>query len=144
MLGKTGFAKRINAAVDAVLDGGEERLTALYVQGPRRPPSASSAAANAAAATAAFVSGASNAAGMMSSAWLLALTDRRFLVLAMDGVTARSATVAAAFAADAVRCAVPKKGLLEMSYPDGSRIAYSVLPAWRKEAGVLAELMSVG
>ena len=143
MLGKNGFAKRVNAAVDAVLQGGEQRLAAVYVQGPRRPPTSSVARANAAAATAAFVSGASNAAGMMSSSWLLAVTDSRFLVLAMDGMTAKSATLAAAFPAETVRCTLSKKDSLEVSYPDGDSISYNVPLAWRREGADLAELMAL-
>jgi hypothetical protein len=142
MFGKTGFLKRVNSAVDAVLEQGEERVMAVYVQGPRRPPSSSVAVANAAGAAAAIVSGASNAAGMMSSAWLLALTDRRFLVLAMDGMTAKSATLAAAFPADAVRCVTAQKGSFELAFPEGDSVRYSVLPAWRREGSALVELLS--
>ncbi len=142
MFGKAGFVKRVNFAVDAVLEPGEERLMAVYVQGPRRPPSSSVAVANAAGAAAALVSGASNAAGMMASAWLLAVTDRRFLVLAMDGMTAKSATLAGSFPSEAVRCTAAEKGGFDLSYPDGEVVSYRVLPAWRKEGSALAELLA--
>lgn len=141
MFGKGGFVKRVNAAVDAALDPGEQRLAAIYVQGPRRAPSSAAIATSGVAAAASLVSIGANASSQMASAWLLAITDQRFLVLAMDGLTARSATLAADFPAEAITVASASKSAFELAFPDGGRIEYRVLPAWRREAAQLLELL---
>jgi hypothetical protein len=144
MFGKGGFVKRVNAAVDAVLHPGEERLMAIYAQGPRRPPSSAAVATSGIAAAASLVSVGANASSQMSSAWLLAITDQRLLVLAMDGLTARSATLAAEFPADAIKVASASKSGFDMAFPDGTQIGYRVLPAWRREAAQFLEYVPNG
>ncbi len=144
MFGKGGFLKRVNIAVDAAVQPGEQRLAAVYVQGPARAPSATAAATGGLAAAAALVSSAPNMANQMSSAWLLAITDQdRVLVLAMDGLTARTATLAASFPADSVTVETASKSAFALAFPDGQSVHYRVLPAWRSEAAAFLELLSV-
>jgi hypothetical protein len=142
MFGKGGFVKRVNAAVDAALEPGEQRLAAIYVQGPRRAPSAAAVATSGVAAAASLVSAGANVSGQMASAWLLAVTDQRFLVLAMDGITARSATLAAHFPVSEVTVGSSGKSGFDIVFPAGDRIEYRVLPAWRKEAAQFLDCLT--
>lgn len=137
MFGKSGFVKRVNVAVDQVLEPGEERRAAVYVQGPSRAPTATSVGVGAAAA----LGGGGDLSGQMRSAWLLAATDRRLLLLAMDGLTAKSAQLAAAFPINEVRRAGSGKSGFALRFPNGEQVHYEVLLAWRKEAATLQSLL---
>jgi hypothetical protein len=137
MFGKSGFVKRVHLAVDQVLEPGEERRAAVYVQGPARPPTATAAEVGAASA----VADAGDLSHQMRSAWPLGVTNRRLVVLAMDGVTAKSATLAAAFPVDEVRSAGSSKSGFDLLFPGAGRQHYEVLLVWRKEAAALQALL---
>lgn len=131
MLGKKGFVERVNRGVDQVLEPGETRQAATYLRGQGGSMLVVSLFGP-----------------MVTQPFILALTDRRLLLLAMGQLTAAHSTLIAAVprqyasVRDLTLSTLSGTLTLTLQSANGPQdVQFALVPAWKDETAQLAQAL---